>query len=53
MKSLNCVLESCFRKLFGTKSTEIVNMCMQSFNSSPVYEIVIKCKTVVVVTNKI
>jgi len=29
MKSLNYVLESCFRKLFGTKSTEIVNICMQ------------------------
>jgi len=33
MKSLNYVLEGCFRKLFDTKlkSTEIVHICMQFF----------------------
>jgi len=45
MKSLNFVLKSCSRKLFGTKSTEIVDVCMQSFNCSPVSEIVVSHKS--------
>ena len=45
MKSLNYVLESCFRKLYGTKSTEFVNICMQFFNCSSVSEIVVSRKS--------
>ena len=37
--------ESCFRKLFGTKSLEIVNICVQFFNCSPVSEIVVSRKS--------
>jgi len=39
------VLESSFRKLFGTKSTEIANICMQFFNCSSVSEIVVSHKS--------
>ena len=39
------MLESVFRKLFGAKSTEFVNICMQFFNCSSVSETVVSRKT--------
>ena len=37
-RSLDLALNGCFRKIFHTKSAEVVQNCMQMFNCFPVQE---------------
>jgi len=41
-RSLHFALNGCFRKIFGTKSAEVVQNCMQMFNHLPVQDFVAK-----------